>query len=252
MESIFGPVSISLVNIDPSIINANWPRSEINSDVLSTVNSPCPSVFLSSVELKPKSVFKLFCDNPNSTWENVNIISLRPLTSITKSPEQAVTRNFTNSVPTDMDSCHCFFPKRFNDQVVTCCMGLFEKKPVVCFRSYGNRRRRLFRFITQRKKNFVCFYFIYRYSLLRTLLPLPRRFYRINAAWSPWTRVALSTVYFSTCRRFNLYSSSPRSRRINLGYWFANDFIWMGCRHHYHGADYNSDFGWVYFRCASW
>ena len=30
----------------------------------------------------------------------------------------------------------------------------------------------------------MCFYFIHWYSLLRTLLPLPRRFYRTNAAWS--------------------------------------------------------------------
>ena len=48
--------------------------------------------------------------------------------------------------------------------------------------------------------------------------------------WSPLT---LSTVYSSTSRRFDLYSLPSPSRRINIGHWFANNFIWMGRRHHY-------------------
>ena len=122
---------------------------------------------------------------------------------------------------------------------------------MVHLRSYGNRRRRLFRFIKHRNQKLVRFYFVHRYSLLRTLLPLPRRFYGINAASSSWTWVALSTVYSLTSRRFDLHSLPPCSRRINLGYWFANDFIWMGRRHHYKFAEYQTDFGWVYLWCGS-
>ena len=42
MQSIFGPVPINPVNIEPSIINENWPRFNNSSDVKFTVNSPRP------------------------------------------------------------------------------------------------------------------------------------------------------------------------------------------------------------------
>ena len=56
-------------------------------------------------------------------------IPSRPLTSITKGPEYAVTRNFTNSVQADTDLRYCLSPYCFNDQVVTSCMGLLLKCP---------------------------------------------------------------------------------------------------------------------------
>ena len=40
MESIFGAPPINPVNVEPSIINENWPRFNIISDVNFTVNSP--------------------------------------------------------------------------------------------------------------------------------------------------------------------------------------------------------------------
>ena len=40
MDSIFGPVPISPVNIETSIINENWPCFYTISDVIFTVNSP--------------------------------------------------------------------------------------------------------------------------------------------------------------------------------------------------------------------
>ena len=59
----------------------------------------------------------MFCDFFILTWEHVNnipsrpltstIIS-RPLTSIIKGPENAVTLNFTNSIESDMSFRHLF------------------------------------------------------------------------------------------------------------------------------------------------
>ena len=45
------------------------------------------------------------------------------------------------------------------------------------------------------------FYFIYRYTHVRTLLSLSRRLQRIKAAQSTWTWGTLLTVYYSTSRR---------------------------------------------------
>ena len=70
---------------------------------------------------------KLFCDHLNLTWEHVNNIPSRPITSITKGTEYAVTRNFTNSVRTDMNFRHCLSPYCFGDQVITSCKGLLRK-----------------------------------------------------------------------------------------------------------------------------
>ena len=44
MEGIFGPPPINPVNIEDSLINENWPRFDIISDVNFTVNSPSSRV----------------------------------------------------------------------------------------------------------------------------------------------------------------------------------------------------------------
>ena len=56
MESIFGPVPTNPDNVEPSIINENWPRFNINSDVNFTVNSPLVRCILSSVIVKPRRI----------------------------------------------------------------------------------------------------------------------------------------------------------------------------------------------------
>ena len=72
-----------------------------------------------------------------------------------------------------MDFSHSSSPYCFlNHQLY----GINNKRTVVHFRSYGNRRRRFFRFIKLENQNLVCFFSIYRYSLLRTLLSLPEGF----------------------------------------------------------------------------
>ena len=48
-ESIFGPAPINPINIEPSIINENWPRFDNISDVNFTVNSPLVPRTLSGV-----------------------------------------------------------------------------------------------------------------------------------------------------------------------------------------------------------
>ena len=83
MEGIFGPAPINPINIEPSVINENWPRFNIISDVNFTVNSPLVPCIMSGVNVKPTGVIKLFCDHPNVTWDHVNIIFSHPLTSIT-------------------------------------------------------------------------------------------------------------------------------------------------------------------------
>ena len=84
---------------------------------------------MSGVNVKPKGVFKLFCDLPNLTWNNVNNIPSRPLTGITKGPQYAVTRHFVNSIQADMNFNHCLSPYCFLDQIATSCMGLLIKGP---------------------------------------------------------------------------------------------------------------------------
>ena len=133
MESIFGPVPINPVNVEPSIITENWPRLNIISDLNFTVNSPLVPCILSSVIVKPTGVLNLFCDHPNLTWDHVNNIPSRLLTNITKGPQYAVRRNFTNSIQADMDFSHCLSPYCFVDQVVTSYMGLLIKGPWFTF-----------------------------------------------------------------------------------------------------------------------
>ena len=70
MESIFGPRPINPVNMEASVINENWPRFNIISNVNFTVNSPLVPCIFSGVNVKPKDVLKLFCDHPNLTWNH--------------------------------------------------------------------------------------------------------------------------------------------------------------------------------------
>ena len=135
MESIFGLVPINLVNIEPSIINENWPFFNIISDVNFSANSPLVLCILSSVNIKLTGVLKLFSDHLISTWERANSILSRPLTNITKGPQYAVTRNFANFIRADMDFRHCLSSYCFVDQVVTGCLGLLIKEPWLWFTS---------------------------------------------------------------------------------------------------------------------
>ena len=52
METIFSPVSINPLNIEPSIISGNWPGFNIVSEVDFTVNFPLVPCILSSVNVK--------------------------------------------------------------------------------------------------------------------------------------------------------------------------------------------------------
>ena len=90
------------------------------SILLSTFPSSRESclVLISSLE-----VTENFSDHPNLTWQHVNNITPRPLTKITKAPEQAVNLNFPNSIQADMDFRHCLCPYCFKNQVNTSCMG---------------------------------------------------------------------------------------------------------------------------------
>ena len=107
LESIFGPLPLNPVNIAHSILIEIWSRFIVLSDFNFTVDSPLVTCILSIVNVKPPGVWKLFCDHPNLIWDHVDNILARPLTSITKGPDYAVTCNFTNSVDADMDFRHC-------------------------------------------------------------------------------------------------------------------------------------------------
>ena len=207
---------------------------------------------LSNVIVKPTGVLKLFFDHPNLTWEHVNNFTSRPLTNTTKGPDICRHALLYKFRPNWYGFLPLFIPVLFQWSSSYELLGITNKKPVVHFRSYGNRRRRFFRFIKQRSKNLVCFYLIYRYSLFWSLLTLPWRFYRINAARSTWTRNTLFRIYSSTSRQFIFYSTSSRPRRFNFGHWFTNDFIGMGRRYYYKSTGHISSFEWVYFRCASY
>ena len=129
MESLFGPPTMNPVNIEDSLINENWPRFNVISDVNFTVNSPLVPCILSGVNVKPTGVLRLFCDHPNLTWNHLNNIRSRPLTGITKGRQYAVTRNFVNSIQADMNFSHCLSAHCFLHQIVTSCMGVLIKGP---------------------------------------------------------------------------------------------------------------------------
>ena len=150
MESAFGPVPINPVNIEDSLNNENWPRFDIISKVNFTVNSPFVQRILSSVDVKPTSVIKLFCDHPNLTWDYVNNIPSRPLTSITKGPQYAVTRQIVKFHPSRYELQLLFIPILFSWSDSYQLHGIITKRTVVHLRSYGNRRRCFFRFIKRR------------------------------------------------------------------------------------------------------
>ena len=111
----FGPVLINLVNIEPSIINENWPSLKIIFHVIVTLNSALVPCISSSVNVKSTSVIKLLCYHPNLTWEHVLDNPSRPRTSLTKGPEHAVKRNFQNSPQADMNFRPCLSAFCFND-----------------------------------------------------------------------------------------------------------------------------------------
>ena len=252
MESIFVPPLTNPVNIEDSLINENWPRFKIISEVNFTVNSPLVPFILSGVNAEPLGVLKVFCDHPNLTWNHLTNIPSRPLNGITKGPEYAVTRSFVNSIQADMNFNHCLSPNCFRDQIVTSCMGLLIKGPWFTHAHTEIGGGASFALLNTGIKIWCASTSSTGTRFLERCCHSPEGFIGNNAARSPWTGVTLSTVYFWTSRRFNLHSSPPCSRRINLGYWFADDFIWMGRRHHYKSADNYTDSGWVYFWCASW
>ena len=253
MESIFGPVPINPVNIEYSLINENWPRFDIISDVNFTVNSPLVPWILSSVDVKPTGVLKLFCDHLNLTWDHVNNVPSLPLTSITKGPQYAVTRQFVNSIRADMNFSHCPSPYCFLDQIVTSCLGLLINGP--CF-NYAHTEiggGASFALLNKGIKNWCAFTSSTgtRWPLW-TLLPLPQRIYRTDAARSPRTWGAVFTIYYSASRRFDLYSPPSYSRRFNFRHRFTDNFIRMGRPQYIKSSRHSSNAGWVYFWCASW
>ena len=133
MEGVFGPVPISPFKIEDSLISENWPLSSIISIVNFSVNSTPVQHILSDVNVKPAGVIKLFCDHRYLTWEHLNNIPSRLLTSYTKGAEYAVTGNFTNSVQAGIDFRCSLSPYCFSEQVVTTCTGLLIKGPGFTF-----------------------------------------------------------------------------------------------------------------------
>ena len=101
-----------LFPIVPSkLILQKWQRFNILSDGIFSVHSPPVPCMLSSVNIKPTGVTKLFRDQPDLTREHVNNIPSRPLTSI---PGNALTRNITNSVEGNTDFRDFFFSFLFS------------------------------------------------------------------------------------------------------------------------------------------
>ena len=133
MESISDPLLINPVSIEPSIVNENWSRFNKISDVNFTVNSSLVPFILTSVNVKPTGLLKVFCDDPNLTSEHVKYVPSHPLTNITKGSQYVVTRNFADSIQADVDFLHCLSSYSFNDQVVTSCMGLLIKGPLFAY-----------------------------------------------------------------------------------------------------------------------
>ena len=84
---------------------------------------------MSNVDAKPTSLIQLFCDHKNLSWDHVNNIPSRSLTSITKGPQYAVRRQFVNSIQAEKNFNHGISPYCFIDQKVTSCMGLLSNGP---------------------------------------------------------------------------------------------------------------------------
>ena len=90
---------------------------------------------MSSGNVKPTGVIKLFFDQTCSIWEHVINIPPRPLTSITKGPEQGDTRNILNSARADLVFRHCFFPILLQWLKIYKLYGIINKEPVGFFAS---------------------------------------------------------------------------------------------------------------------
>ena len=107
----------------------NWPRFNIISDGIFTVNSLLVPCILTSVNVNPTGVLKMFFHHPNLTWDHVNNIFSRPLINVTKDPQNAVSSNFANSIRTNMDFHYCISLDSFIDQLVTSWMGFLIQGP---------------------------------------------------------------------------------------------------------------------------
>ena len=252
MESIFGPALINPVNIEDSLSNENWPRFDVISDVNFTVNSPLVPCILSGVNVKPTGLIKLFFDNPILTWNHVNNIPSRSLTVITKDPQYSVTRSFINSIQADMNFNHCFSIYCFRDQIVTRCMGLLIKGPWFTYAHTEIGGGASFALLNTGIKIWCASTFSTGTRFFERCCHSLEGFIELMQGGPRERESRFLEFTLQTSRRFNFYSSPPCSRRIHLGYWFANDFFWTGRRHHYKSADDHTEFGWVYFRCASW
>ena len=109
-EIIFHPVSINPVLFVFSIVNENWPPFINISEIVSSVNSSTVPFILSSVFVEPTRVFQLLYNHLGLIWEHLKNILSRPVTSNSKGPEHALTRNFPKSILTDMDNRHYISP----------------------------------------------------------------------------------------------------------------------------------------------
>ena len=185
MEGFFGPPPINPVNIDDSLINENWPRFNIISDVNFNVSSPLVPCILSGINVKPTGVLKLFCDHPNLTWNHVNSIPSRPLTGITKGPQFAVTRSFVNSIQADMNFSHCLSPHWFLDQIVTGCMGLLIKGPWFIYAPTEVGGGASFALLNTGIKIWCASTSSTGTRFFERCCHSPEGFHRINEAWSP-------------------------------------------------------------------
>ena len=79
--------------------------------------------------MKPTGVLIVFCDHPNLTWDHVNKVPSRPLTSITKGAQYVVTRQFVKTIQAVTNFSHCLSLYCFLDQTITSCIGLLIKGP---------------------------------------------------------------------------------------------------------------------------
>ena len=74
MESIFSPVPINPVNMEPSNIIEKWPRFKIIFYINFEINFQLVPCILFSVNVKPTNVLKLLCYHLNLTREHVTNI----------------------------------------------------------------------------------------------------------------------------------------------------------------------------------
>ena len=185
MESIFGPLPINPVNVEPSNINENWPRFNIISDVNFTANSPLVPCILSGVIVKPTGILELFCDHPNLTWNHVNNIPSRPLTGITKGPQYAVRRSFVNSIQANVNFSHCLSPYCFLDQIVTSCMGLLIEGPWFTYAYTEVGGGASFALLNTGIKIWCASTSSTATRFFERCCHSPEGFFRTNSAWSP-------------------------------------------------------------------